>query len=213
MAKKKHGEYEREKNRYHTENFLYDKRADIYLCPEGKALKPYKGRHSNQGVRKRRQIIYQGVACDGCKVRQLCTSQRFRTLAREERRELVERMRARLLSKEGKEKYKKRLHTVESPFGHIKHNLGYRSFLLRGLKKVGGEFTLMCIGYNLKKIQSFLIRRREVNQKGIGHDKSVIAICNISCISFLIRVLKRFIFDFLYLNTSIAQKHATDITL
>jgi len=70
-------------------------------------------------------------------------------------------MRERLLSKGGKEKYKKRLFTVEPPFGNLKHNLGYRSFLLRGLGKVDGEFKLMCIGHNLKKMHLALIRRKE----------------------------------------------------
>lgn len=204
LAKRKQGEYEQEKHHYHSENFVYDQRKDSYFCPEGKELKPYKGRHSNRGVRKRRQVIYKGVACDGCKVRHLCTSQRFRTLAREERRELVEKMRERLLSKVGKKKYKQRLHTAESPFGHMKHNLGYRSFLLRGLKKVGGEFTLMCIGYNLKKIQAFLTPRRENKQKGILHGKLDISICALPYISFLLRILKRFIFDFLCPTASVA---------
>ena len=44
------------------------------------------------------------------------------------------------------------MHTAEPPFGNIKHNLGYRYFLLRGLEKVQGEFNLMCIGHNMKKI-------------------------------------------------------------
>ncbi len=200
--KKKHGEYEQEANRYHPENFVYDKEKDMCLCPEGKELKRYKGRHSKKGVRKRRQTIYKGVVCGGCKVRHLCTKQEARTLAREERRELLEEMRGRLSSAAGKEKYKKRLHTAESPFGHLKHNLGYRSFLLRGLKKVGGEFTLMCIGYNLKKIQAFLTPRSEDKQKGILHGKLGISICDIPRVSFLIRVIKRFIFDFLYLSAS-----------
>lgn len=67
-------------------------------------------------------------------------------------------MRQRLLSKEGKEKYLnlKRLYTTEPVFGNIKHNLGYRYFLLRTLKKVKGEFRLMCIGHNLKKIHLLL---------------------------------------------------------
>jgi transposase len=156
FEKKERGEYDQEENRYHSENFIYDKEKDIYLCPEGKELKRYKGRYSDKGIRKRRQTIYKGVACGECEVRYLCTRQRFRTLAREERRALLGKIRERLLSKDGKEKYKKRLHIAESPFGHMKHNLGYRNFLLGGLKKVGGEFTLMCIGYNLKKIQSFL---------------------------------------------------------
>lgn len=63
-----------------------------------------------------------------------------------------------LLSKKGNKEYKKRMHTVEPPFGNIKFNLGYQYFLLRGLNKVKGEFSLMCIAHNLKKIVSFLTK-------------------------------------------------------
>ena len=200
LEQKKQGEYEQEKNRYHTENFLYDKGKDIYLCPEGKELKPYKGRHSNKGLRKRRQIIYKGVACESCEVRHLCTRQRFRTLAREERRELLEEMRARLLSKVGKEKYKKRLHTVEPPFGNIKHNLGYRSFLLRGLKKVAGEFTLMCIGHNLKKMHLVWRNKKEDKHQGIANSKAGVSTCIRKCLSFLINALRSWFFNSLSLE-------------
>ncbi|HHT9146143.1 MAG TPA: transposase, partial [Candidatus Wunengus sp. YC61] len=34
----------------------------------------------------------------------------------------------------------------------MKFNVGYRNFLLRGLKKVITAFKLMCIGWNLKKM-------------------------------------------------------------
>lgn len=44
------------------------------------------------------------------------------------------------------------MHTVEPPIGNLKHNLGYRYFLLRGTNKVSGEFNLMCTAHNLKKI-------------------------------------------------------------
>jgi transposase len=57
-----------------------------------------------------------------------------------------------LLTKKGEKEYKKRMHTAEPPFGNLKQNLGYRYFLLRGLEKVQGEFNLMCIGHNMKKI-------------------------------------------------------------
>lgn len=67
-----------------------------------------------------------------------------------------------LLSLEGEKEYKKRMHTVEPPFGNLKHNLGFRYFLLRGLAKVKGEFNLMCIGHNIKKIESFL-KKSETN--------------------------------------------------
>jgi hypothetical protein len=61
-----------------------------------------------------------------------------------------------LRSAQGRKEYTKRMHTVEPPFGHIKLNLGYRHFLVRGAYKVKGEFNLMCIGHNLKKIWNFI---------------------------------------------------------
>lgn len=63
-----------------------------------------------------------------------------------------------LLTKKGEKEYKKRMYTAEPPFGNIKHNLGYRYFLLRGLEKVQGEFNLMCIGHDINKIYSFLAK-------------------------------------------------------
>ena len=50
------------------------------------------------------------------------------------------------------------MHTAEPPIGNLKHNLGYRYFLLRGLEKVQGEFNLMCIGHNMKKIHSSIVK-------------------------------------------------------
>lgn len=63
-----------------------------------------------------------------------------------------------LLTEEGKNEYKKRMHIAEPPFGDMKFNLGYRHFLLRGIDKVRGEFNLMCIAHNIKKIMRYLIK-------------------------------------------------------
>ena len=76
-----------------------------------------------------------------------------------------------LLSKRGNTEYKKRMHTAEPPFGNLKHNLGYRSFLLRGLPKVKGEFNLMCIAHNLKKIVSFLTKKKTTMAKALTNIK------------------------------------------
>jgi hypothetical protein len=67
-------------------------------------------------------------------------------------------MREKLLSNEGVLKYFKRQYTIEPLFGHLKYNLGYKSFLLRGVEKVRAEFRLMCIGWNLKKMLKMGIR-------------------------------------------------------
>lgn len=141
-----------EGDRYHKDNFRYRRRENLYICPEGKALPFYKRRVSDEGKVARKQLIYRGVECSGCPKRKLCTKQKARTIVRELREELKEDMRERLLSEEGKRIYRKRMHTVEPPFGHLKHNLGYKTFLLRTVEKVRAEFKLMCIGYNLTKI-------------------------------------------------------------
>ncbi|MGE5339866.1 MAG: transposase, partial [Candidatus Omnitrophota bacterium] len=56
----------------------------------------------------------------------------------------MKRMREKLMEKEGQLKYLMRQYIIEPIFGHLKYNLGYRHFLLRGIKKVNGEFKLMC---------------------------------------------------------------------
>ncbi len=66
----------------------------------------------------------------------------------------------RLLTEEGNNEYKKRMHTVEPVFGWIKYNTGYKHFLVRGIDKVKGEFNLMCIGYNIMKLKNFLKKKR-----------------------------------------------------
>lgn len=44
----------------------------------------------------------------------------------------------------------------EHPFGTIKRAMGFSYFLLKGLRKVTGEFALMCLGYNIKRAKNFL---------------------------------------------------------
>jgi len=58
----------------------------------------------------------------------------------------------RLRTRAGKALYAKRKSTVETVFGIIKQVLGFRQFLLRGLHAVQGEWTLVCIGWNLKRL-------------------------------------------------------------
>jgi len=61
-------------------------------------------------------------------------------------------MKHRLKTAAGKAKYKLRQQTVEPVFGIIKSVLGFRQFLLRGLEKVGLEWGLVCLAYNLKRL-------------------------------------------------------------
>jgi transposase len=66
----------------------------------------------------------------------------------------VQAMRHRLQTQEGKTIYAKRKATVETVFGIVKDVLGFRQFLLRGLDAVQGEWSLVCIGWNLKRMHA-----------------------------------------------------------
>lgn len=57
-----------------------------------------------------------------------------------------------LETEEGKALYAMRKSTVEPMFGVIKHVLGFGQFFMRGIKAVSREWSLVCIGYNLKKM-------------------------------------------------------------
>ena len=64
----------------------------------------------------------------------------------------VEAMQYQMKTKQGKEFYAKRKSTVEPVFGIIKEIMGFRHFMLRGIEAVEGEWTLICLAYNLKRL-------------------------------------------------------------
>ena len=57
-----------------------------------------------------------------------------------------------LRSKIGQAIYRLRKCTVEPVIGIIKEILGFRQFSLRGLKKVTGEWNLVCLAWNMKRM-------------------------------------------------------------
>jgi transposase len=61
-------------------------------------------------------------------------------------------MREKLKTEAGRAMYGLRKQTVEPVFGIIKGALGFRRFLLRGLEKVTGEWSLVSLAYNLKRL-------------------------------------------------------------
>ena len=61
-------------------------------------------------------------------------------------------MSAKIRSEEGRRIYAKRKSTAEPTFGVIKAPMGFRQFLLRGIERVGIEWTLVCTAYNLKRL-------------------------------------------------------------
>jgi transposase len=64
----------------------------------------------------------------------------------------VDTMKHRLKTQSGKAVYATRKSTIEPVFGIIKSVMGFRQFLLRGLDAVKGEWDLVCIAFNLKRL-------------------------------------------------------------
>jgi len=66
----------------------------------------------------------------------------------------VQRMRQELDSEKGRSLYAKRKTTVEPVFGIIKQVMGFRQFSMRGLEKVAGEWDLVCMAWNIRRLFS-----------------------------------------------------------
>jgi transposase len=65
---------------------------------------------------------------------------------------LVDRMKRKLMTATGRAVYATRKTIVEPVFGQIKHARGFRQFLLRGVEKVRGEWSLICATHNVLKL-------------------------------------------------------------
>ncbi len=64
----------------------------------------------------------------------------------------TQRMAEKLGTAEGKARYARRKAIVEPVNGWIKHVLGFRQFSVRGLQAAGGEWNLVCLALNLKRM-------------------------------------------------------------
>jgi transposase len=65
---------------------------------------------------------------------------------------IKERMARKLRTLKGRATYARRKAIVEPVFGQVKRVMGFRQFLVRGLKKMRGEWRLACLCYNLRRI-------------------------------------------------------------
>ena len=142
---------------FHKSKFVYEETSDTYLCPLNKVL-DFKRLLKRPG--KPAAKLYQGRDCPACPKKKECTSNRYRTIQQDPREYLSREVAARLATKEGQALYNKRKCMVEPVFGDLKHNRRFKSFSLRGGLKALGEFLLLCIAHNLRKIYKYLLQEK-----------------------------------------------------
>jgi transposase len=132
---------------YGKSQFKYDAAKDVYVCPAGAELT-----YRFPTFEKGREIrYYRTNACMTCALKSRCTRNKAnRTITREENEHLMEAMAERM--KQQPHKFKLRKTLAEHPFGTIKRWFGYTHFLMKGLAKVGCEWSLTTLAYNLKRV-------------------------------------------------------------
>jgi transposase/IS5 family transposase len=132
---------------FRKDEFRYDPTSDSFLCPAGQRLHPY----SSSLMRGLKKINYRNSqACRDCAIRSQCTGNQFRSVSRLENEAVLDRMQARIAQRP--DILDKRRETVEHPFGSIKQWMNQGAFLMRGLEKVRGEFSLTALAYNLRRV-------------------------------------------------------------
>ena len=130
--------------------FSYDSQKDIFVCPATYILKL-------KSIGKKRAYTADGRVCEGCSLKNKCSAHKGNTaiIYTDESGIILAKMAEKMKKDSSKEIYAKRKIIVEPVFGQIKTG-GFRRFSLRGFKKAGGEFPLVCAVSNFKKIVNMI---------------------------------------------------------
>ena len=132
---------------FHWDKFCYDRESDCYICPEGQLL-TY--RKTDYKAQQKAYQVKDGSVCRRCRHYGECTKAKAgRTIAKLIDDESKKRFEAIYRQPESQAIYRRRKQRAELPFGHIKWNLGVRSFLMRGIKGVQAEIGLLATSFNL----------------------------------------------------------------
>jgi len=147
---------------FSVEDFNFDAARQVYLCPQGKELTCHA---RNQRNRHRVYDIYhvQPKDCAGCPVRDSClskasASRRYLSVRVDEPEpNVLDEMKAKIDSPQGKEIYARRLAIVEPVFANICVHKHMNRFTLRSKSKVDVQWTRtrFALVHNIGKICTF----------------------------------------------------------
>ena len=135
-------------------SFAYDPSKDCYTCPKGHILVRCGRTRRNNGYRYK---FTDKNPCPACQQYGRCTKAKCgRTIERRDDEALRDCLEKEYALSENQAIYKRRQEKIELVFGHIKRNLGVVSFLLRGLKGVRAEMSLLSLCFNLRRMITML---------------------------------------------------------
>ncbi|HVQ01511.1 MAG TPA: IS1182 family transposase [Candidatus Thermoplasmatota archaeon] len=144
-----------------AEDFSFDASKQVYLCPQGKELTCHA---HNQINRYRLYDVYRARPedCAACPLRSRClskpnTSRRYLSIQQVEEHEtnLIDEMKTKIDSPQGKRIYARRLGIVEPVFANICVQKHMNRFTLRTKLKVDVQWRLFALVHNIGKIHTF----------------------------------------------------------
>ena len=145
---------------FSTADFSYDENQCVYRCPNGKELKCYARSQVN---RYRTYDLYHARAedCAACPLKAHClskstASRRYLSIQVDTGQpNLIDEMKARIDSEQGKRIYARRLGMVEPVFANICVHKRMHRFTLRSKRKVDVQWNLFALVHNIGKIHTF----------------------------------------------------------
>jgi hypothetical protein len=129
------------------DHFVFEREENRFVCPEGKVLR-------FQGAAYKTQTnIYRSNPkdCDACKVREMCTNGKVRTITRNFEEDLRDQVRQ-LKGTPAFEHSRRLRKKVEMLFAHLKRHLKLTRLRLRGLRGAKEEFLMAAAAQNLKRL-------------------------------------------------------------
>ena len=146
------------------ENMSYDGETDSYICHAGHKIQAaYEKNTKSQTGYPIVTTVYTCAHCNGCPHKTKCIKGTSKTPLEERSKNLHvsknfqrqrREMEARINTDEGILLRINRSIQVEGAFGVIKHDMGFRRFLLRGQVKVQTELLLVAIAFNINKLHN-----------------------------------------------------------
>lgn len=148
------------RNNFSDADFRFDESQQAYLCPQGKVLKRSA---RNQLNRYRLYDFYRARLedCTQCQVRTRClsgphTPRRYLSIRVDAQKpNLIDAMKARIDTPQGKQIYAQRLAIVEPVFANICVQKGLDRFTLRTKSKVDVQWRLFALVHNIGKIHTY----------------------------------------------------------
>ena len=150
-----HQDQRSKKNRFNSGYWPYDAVTDTILCPAGQALSKVREYQAKTAAGYLQQItVYRASKCEACPLRDKCFKAPGNREVEVNHRLNEHRAKAHqlLTSEEGIKRRKRRCCEVETVFGQVKQNKGFRRLLLKSTEKVQVELGLILLAHNLSKL-------------------------------------------------------------